>query len=187
MNADRRQRRERKRQFPPCAERGRCRIHDQRGRDDEAEPVGGRHVEQQQRRRKQGAQSIKLAGRRGGLAAFDRNDLFLLLKGVADAECDREPAQRKPASDYEREYVGTDRLPGYRRQQPAAIGGRSAKANQKQSRDAIGKTHVIPPRSSTGHGRARPGHPRLAGARLNKTWMPATNVSMTKEKSLAAI
>src|SRR6185369_603784 len=119
--------------------------HDQRRRDDEAKPVGDHHVEQQERRREQCAQAVKLPGRRPRRAALDRNELFLLFEGMADPERDREPAQRETRSDHQRKHVGPDRLAGHRRQQPAAIGGSRAEANEKQSRDAIGKTHGLAP------------------------------------------
>src|SRR5215212_6455412 len=60
---------------------------------------------------------------------------------MADPERDREPTQCQTRSDHQRKHIGPDRLAGHRRQLPAAIGGSRAEANEKQSRDAIGKTH----------------------------------------------
>src|SRR2546423_4230325 len=110
MNADRRQHGERQRQLPLRAERGRSYEHDQRCRDDEAKPVGYRHVEQQERRREQGAQAVKLSSRWRRLATLDRNEFFILFEGMANPERDREPAEREARPDHEREDVWPDRL-----------------------------------------------------------------------------
>ena len=107
------------------------------------------HVEQQQRRRQQGAQAVELAGRRRGCAALDRNRALLPLRRCGRCRT-RSRARTAPARpDHEREHVGADRLAGHRRQQPAAIGGSRAEANEKQSRDAIGKTHGRAPTDSS--------------------------------------
>src|SRR5262249_39087190 len=108
---------------------------------DEADPVGNEDVKQQQRRRQQRTQPVKLAARRRRLAALEGNDLFLFFEGVTDPERDGEPAQSEPRADHQRKHVRADRLAGHRRKLPAAIGCGCAKANEKQSRDAIGKTH----------------------------------------------
>src|SRR5829696_4665770 len=149
MDADRRQHGERQRKLPSRAERGRRHEHDQCRRDDEAELVGHGHIEQQERRRQQSAQAVKLSGRRRRLAALDRNEFFFLFEGMADPERDREPAQRQTRSDHQRKHIGPDRLAGHRRQLPAALGGSGAEANEKHSRDTIGKTHGRTPRIST--------------------------------------
>ncbi|MBB4379232.1 hypothetical protein GGD61_003895 [Bradyrhizobium sp. SBR1B] len=143
VDGERRQRGERQRQLPLRTERGRGHVdHDRRG-DDEAEPVGRGDVKQQQRWRQQSAQAVELALRRrsGRLAVLQRDQLFLLLEGVADPEHDREPAQRKAAADHERKHVGADRLTRHRRQDVAAIGGSRAEDDEKRSRDGVGKTH----------------------------------------------
>src|SRR4051812_7989779 len=145
MDGDGCQRGEGKRKPPARAERRRRGVNDQRRGDDEAEPVGGRDVEQQQRRRQQGTQPVKLAAWRRGFAALERNDLLFFLEGVTYSKRDREAAKRKPGSDHKRKHVGTDRLPGYRREEPAAIGRGRAESNQKQSRDTIGKVHERAP------------------------------------------
>jgi hypothetical protein len=36
-------------------------------------------------------------------SALDRDQFFLLFEGVADPECDREPAERQTRSDHQRE------------------------------------------------------------------------------------
>jgi hypothetical protein len=72
------------------------------------------------------------------LAALDRNKVFFFFEATANPECNREPAQRQPCSDHQREDVGPDRLARHRRQLPPAIGGSRAEANEKQTRDAIG-------------------------------------------------
>src|SRR5262245_31810021 len=69
---DRRQDCERDCKLQPCTERGRGRKYDQPGGQDETEPFGREHVEQEERRWQQRAQAVEPAALRdsGLLAGF---------------------------------------------------------------------------------------------------------------------
>src|SRR6201999_1559371 len=107
---------------------------------DETDPVDGEHVEEKQHGRGESAQAIELSTLRDGsfLPGLERNEFFLFLERMPDAERDHQPADRKSDPDDQRKYVRSDRLPRHGRQQPSAIGGERSKADENQPRGAIG-------------------------------------------------